>query len=148
MRKIFIDMDGVIVDFDRYMAENNMTAEEVKKTPGAYYRMKPMHEAIDSACLLAGVYDVWIATKPPTGQAHAYQDKAMWVFKHMPEFTKKLIITHDKGLLGDEGDFLIDDRPHKANCYLFKGQLLAFGALHQFKNWYDIREYFSQLQAS
>jgi 5'(3')-deoxyribonucleotidase len=72
-------------------------------------------------------YDVWIATKPPTGVSGAYSDKAEWVFKHLPELTKKIIITHDKGLLGNSRDFLIDDRPHKANCHEFEGTLLHFG---------------------
>lgn len=38
----------------------------------------------------------------------------------------RLIITHDKGLLGDEHDWLCDDRPEKANCRQFKGRLLSF----------------------
>ncbi len=71
--------------------------------------------------------EVWAATKPPTGIAFAYGDKASWIFENAPELRRKLIITHDKGLLGDEGDFLIDDRPHKANCEKFKGELIVFG---------------------
>lgn len=76
-------------------------------------------------------FDVWIATKPPTGVAHAYSDKAAWVFEHLPELSHKLIITHDKGLLGDADDYLCDDRPHKANCEHFAGTVLRFiGGFH------------------
>lgn len=127
MSRVFVDMDGVLVDFDSYKKLLGLTGDEVKKLQGAYLKMDPYPEAIAGIKWLIGAgYDVWIATKPPTGIALAYADKAEWVFRHLPELKRKLIITHDKGMLGDEGDFLIDDRPHKANCHLFKGTLIPF----------------------
>jgi 5'(3')-deoxyribonucleotidase len=84
-------------------------------------------------------YEVWAATKPPTGVAFAYADKAQWIFDHLPELKRRIILTHDKGLLGDEGDFLIDDRPHKANCEKFRGVLIAFG---EGMRWPEILEWF------
>lgn len=71
-------------------------------------------------------YEVWMATKPPTGVAYAYSDKAQWVMDNIPELKRRIIITHDKGLLGAPGDYLIDDRPHKANCERFLGTLIRF----------------------
>ena len=127
MNRIFIDMDGVIVDFDAYRANLNLTGDEIKKMPGAYLVMKPIPGALEAVRSLIGMgYNVWIATKPPTGIAYAYSDKAAWIFEHLPELKRKIVITHDKGLLGDAGDILIDDRPHKANCDKFPGRLIAF----------------------
>lgn len=127
MPKVFIDMDGVIVDFDSYKKRLNLTGDEVKRLVGAYLQMDAFPAALAGIKKLIGKgYDVWLATKPPTGIAHAYSDKAQWVFQNLPELKRKLIITHDKGLLGDGGDFLIDDRPHKANCEQFKGTLIRF----------------------
>lgn len=127
MNRVFVDMDGVIVDFDSFRDQRGLTGDEVKCMPGAYLAMDPFPGAIDAVRSLIGMgYEVWIATKPPTGIAFAYADKAAWVLKHLPELKRRIIITHDKGLLGDSGDFLIDDRPHKANCESFKGQLLKF----------------------
>lgn len=127
MNRVFIDMDGVIVDFDSYREKFGATGDEIKRQPGAYLAMQPYPGAIKAVCSLIGMgYEVWIATKPPTGIAFAYADKAQWVMDYLPELKRRIIITHDKGLLGDEGDFLIDDRPHKANCEAFKGQLLRF----------------------
>lgn len=126
-RKIFIDMDGVLVDFEGYMLKHGLTGDVVKKIMGAYLEMEPMPDALAAVRSLIGAgFDVWIATKPPTGIAHAYSDKARWVFKYLPELKRKLIITPDKGLLGDENDILIDDRPHKANCNEFRGTLIPF----------------------
>lgn len=126
-RRIFIDMDGVLVDFEGYMVKHGLTGDVVKKIHGAYLEMEPMPDALAAVRSLIGAgFDVWIATKPPTGIPHAYSDKASWVFEHLPELKRKLIITPDKGLLGDENDILIDDRPHKANCKEFRGTLIPF----------------------
>jgi 5'-nucleotidase len=127
MNRVFVDMDGVIVDFDGWMKRTGLTGDEVKKTPGAYLNMLPIEEGINGVRSLVGMgFEVWLATKPPTGIAFAYADKVSWVYRWLPEFKRRIIITHDKGLLGDEGDFLVDDRPHKANCRKFKGTLIAF----------------------
>jgi 5'(3')-deoxyribonucleotidase len=126
-RRVFVDMDGVIVDFDAYKIANNMTGDEVKRTPGAYLAMPAIPGAIEAVRSVIGMgFDVWIATKPPTGVPYAYSDKAAWIMEHLPELKRKIIITHDKGLLGDARDFLCDDRPRKANCERFAGSLLRF----------------------
>lgn len=127
MNRVFIDMDGVIVDFDAYKTARGLTGDEVKATPGAYLDMPAIPGALDAVRSVIGMgYEVWIATKPPTGVPHAYSDKAAWVMRELPELKRRIIVTHDKGLLGDATDFLLDDRPHKANCEQFPGRLLRF----------------------
>lgn len=126
-RRVFVDMDGVVVDFESLKNELSLTGDELKRMPGAYLKMKAYPEALEGLKWLIGAgYDVFLATKPPTGISFAYADKAEWVFQNLPELKRKLIITHDKGLLGDENDILIDDRPHKANVLQFKGFLIKF----------------------
>ncbi|HXU93368.1 MAG TPA: hypothetical protein VFP33_06900 [Gallionella sp.] len=127
MNRVFVDMDGVIVDFDAYKQRMGMTGDEVKKHPGAYLAMPAIPGAIDAVRSIIGMgYEVFIATKPPTGIPYAYSDKAAWIMEYLPELKRRIIITHDKGLLGGVGDFLCDDRPHKANCEQFAGTLLRF----------------------
>jgi 5'(3')-deoxyribonucleotidase len=127
MPRVFVDMDGVVVDFDAFKTARGLTGDEVKKLPGAYLDMPAIPGAIDAVRSIIGMgYEVWIATKPPTGIPHAYSDKAAWVIQHLPELKRRIIITHDKGLLGSAADYLCDDRPHKANCEKFAGTLLRF----------------------
>lgn len=132
--RVFFDLDGVIVDFEGFLRQESqalgreVTGDEVKRMVGAYLAMQPIEGAIAGVRSAIGMgYDVWLATKPPTGIAHAYADKAQRVFIHLPEFKRKLILTHDKGMLGDPGDVLVDDHPHRANCRAFKGTLIEFG---------------------
>lgn len=126
-RRVFVDMDGVLADFARLMAETGNTGDEIKKLQGAFANLQPIEGALDGVRSLIGMgFEVWIATKPPTGIPHAYAEKAGWILEHLPELKRRIIITHDKGLLGDQQDFLIDDRPHKANCEKFAGTLIRF----------------------
>lgn len=126
-RRVFIDLDGVVVDFDAAMTEHGLSGDELKVINGAYLKMKPIEGALDAVREVIGLgYDVFIATKPPTGYPQAYAEKAEWVLRYLPELSRKIIITHDKGLLGDRRDILCDDRPHKANCFSFQGMLLRF----------------------
>lgn len=135
MRRIFVDMDGVLVDFDGYMLDHALTPEQIKHTPGHYISMRPTLGALESVLRLIELgYDVWIASKPPTGEPFAYSEKVSWVLRYLPELKKKIILTHDKGLLGTIEDFLIDDRPHKANCQHFKGKLIHFGS-NEYPSW-------------
>lgn len=127
MNRVFVDMDGVIADFDRFMTENQITSAELKKRPGGYLDLKPIPGAIEGVRrLISQGFEVWIATKPPTGIPYAYADKVSWILKHLPELKRRVILTHDKGLLGDAGDYLLDDHPARANCEQFAGTLLRF----------------------
>lgn len=127
MARVFVDLDGVLVDFDGFMAKHNLTPDETKRMRGAYLAMDPFEEGLKGVRELLGMgYEVWIATKPPTGLPFAYADKVAWVLEHLPELRERIILTHDKGLLGDADDFLVDDRPHVGNCERFAGTLIPF----------------------
>lgn len=152
MNRIFVDMDGVVVDFEVYRAAKGLTGDEIKRMPGAYLEMQPIPGALEALDKLVGWgFDVWLATKPPTGCAQAYADKVQWVLDHAPQFKRKVILTHDKGLLGDKNDYLIDDRPHRANCEMFKGKLLHFGAEpwtgDGFRDWPYLLNYFDAMHS-
>lgn len=145
--RVFIDMDGVIVDFDGFRSELEkktntiITGDMMKQLPSVYSVMDPMPGAIEAVRSLIGMgHDVWLATKPPTGIPQAYADKVQWVLDHLPELKRKIILTHDKGLL--RGDVLIDDRPHKANADKFEGELLHFSASF---GWPEVLAWFRSL---
>jgi hypothetical protein len=136
MNRVFVDLDGVVVNFDGYMVEHNLTPREIKDLKGAYLQMHPLPRALEGVRqLIAMGFEVWIATKPPT------------VMRYLPELSKRIILTHDKGLLGDSGDVLIDDRPHRANCEKFHGCLIPFVdgvTWEQVISFLGEREYFEE----
>ena len=142
-KRIYFDMDGVLVDFESGVAKlDEATKEEYKgkldEVPGIFSLMEPMPGATEVVRLLARNYDVFILTTSPWNNPTAASDKVQWVKKYMDDiFHKRLIITHRKDLL--EGDYLIDDRD-KNGAAEFKGEFIKYGS-QQFPDWDAILKY-------
>lgn len=150
MKRVFIDMDGVLADFAALKRKLDMDGDRLKNIPGAFAHLQPIPGALEAVHSLIGMgFEVWIATKPPTGNPGAYADKAAWILHHLPELKRRIIMTHNKGLL--HGDYLIDDRVHKASCEAFTGTLIRFGQIadesdvdvydYSFQGWPEVLEY-------
>ena len=142
-KRIYFDMDGVLVDFESGVAKiDEATKEQYKgkldEIPGIFALMEPIPGATEVVRLLARHYDVFILTTSPWNNPTAASDKVQWVKKYMDDiFHKRLIITHRKDLL--DGDYLIDDRD-KNGASEFKGELIKFGS-ERFPDWEAILKY-------
>ncbi len=140
---VFIDMDGVLVDFEEAMNncyKNNPEFKKMYKSnpdeiPGIFKDPKPIKGAINSVNKLAesGKYDLFIATTATWKNPEAAMHKRLWIEKYFRDlFKKKMIITHRKDLL--LGDYLIDDRL-KNGASDFTGELLSFGYAYEKEEW-------------
>lgn len=144
---VYIDMDGVLVDFKDAIENaylNNPEFKELFKTnpdeiKGIFKNPKPIDGAIDAVKKLAnsGEYDLFIATTTPWENPKAAMHKRLWVEKHFGAlFLKKMFITHRKDLL--IGDYLIDDRL-KNGAAEFRGELLSFGWAYEKNQWNEYK---------
>ncbi len=140
---IWIDMDGVLVDFARHVEESTSNNEFLKiayegrydHIPGIFRNPPPIEGAIQAVNKLAesNQYELYIATAAPWGNPMAAMDKRFWIEEHFGRlFHKKMAITHLKGLL--IGDYLIDDRTANG-AGEFKGELLRFGWSYETKEF-------------
>lgn len=142
-KRLYFDMDGVLVDFESGLAEiSDEVKEEYKghidEIPGLFQKMKPIPGAIEAARLLAKHYDVYILSTSPWNNPTAASDKIAWVKRYMDDiFHKRVIITHHKELL--IGDYLIDDRS-KNGAEEFTGEWLQMGS-KRFPDMQAILEY-------
>ena len=142
-KRIYFDMDGVLVDFESGVAKLSDEVKEqykgrIDEVPGLFALMGPMPGAIEAVQLLAKHFDVYILSTSPWNNPTAASDKMEWVKKYMNNiFHKRVIITHHKELL--LGDYLIDDRS-KNGASEFKGEWLQFGS-EQFPDWDAILNY-------
>ena len=143
MKRVFIDMDNVLVDFQSGL---DQVSEEVKaeyagrldEIPGLFAKMKPMEGAIDAVHELQKHYDLFILSTAPWKNPSAWSDKVEWVTKYLDEvFHKRMVITHRKDLC--QGDYLIDDRG-KNGTSEFAGEWIEFGS-EQFPNWESVLKY-------
>ena len=143
MKRVFIDMDNVLVDFQSGL---DQVSEEIKaeyagrldEIPGLFAKMKPMPGAIEAVHELQKHYDLFILSTAPWKNPSAWSDKVEWVTKYLDDvFHKKIIITHRKDLC--QGDYLIDDRG-KNGTSEFSGEWIEFGS-EMFPNWESVLDY-------
>ena len=131
---VYVDMDGVLVDFESGIkkAEPDLLTfykGQYDNIPHIFSWMDPMPGAIESFKALQEKYDVYILTTAPWKNETALQDKKDWLNKYFGDLIKKKVIfSHHKELL--IGDYLIDDREVSG----FKGKQFIFGS-NEYPDW-------------
>ncbi len=142
-KRVFVDMDNVLVDFESGLAQ---VSEEVKQEyegrldeiPGLFGLMKPMPGAIEAMHELQKHFDLFILSTAPWKNPSAWSDKVSWVTKYLDDvFHKRMVITHRKDLC--QGDYLIDDRG-KNGTSEFSGEWIEFGS-EKFPDWNSVLAY-------
>ena len=125
--RVYIDMDGVTADFEEMANALKEPPETVKKMAGVYASLKPFPGALESIPQIEGrYYQVFFLTKIPSSNPYAATEKLLWMRKHLPQFSDRVIITPDKGCVGTTRDYLIDDHPEWANACNFAGKIIHF----------------------
>lgn len=140
---LFIDMDGVLADFDSAITEwfelhpnlKQKYIANVDHIPGIFRDLKPIKDSMEAIQKLhqSDKYDMFIATTAPWGNPASATDKRYWIEKHFGDlFHKKMLITHRKDML--KGDILIDDR-EKNGAKDFDGEFIHFGWNYMEQKW-------------
>lgn len=141
MKRVYVDMDGTIVDFRKGVTNNilapaNKTESDFPQSRlGFFILLEPIECAIEAMGRLQEKYDVWILSRPSFYNLHCYTEKAIWVRKHLGyEMQKKLILAGNKSFL--IGDYLIDDTDMDGQDK-FAGKLMLFGS-EKYPNWESV----------
>lgn len=143
-KRLFIDMDGCIVDFVSGIWALNEDAYRFwhgryDEHPMIFEMMKPMPGAIGAYKELCKHYDVYTLSTSPWDNPNAASQKIAWMKKYLPEESyKRVILSHNKHLC--HGDYLIDDRLVNGAAE-FPGEHLHFGKGNRFPDWDSILEY-------
>jgi 5'(3')-deoxyribonucleotidase len=145
---LFIDMDGVLVDFGhqvKNIMNDPMISKELKDRPdlikNIFLDPPPIDGAIDAINKLkeSKKYELFIATTAPWNNPPSFMHKRLWVENYFGDiFKKRIFITSRKDLL--VGDFLIDDRLANG-AGEFKGELLRFGWDYERKKWNEYKNW-------
>ena len=142
-KRLYFDMDGVIVDFDsalKLQSEETLKEYEGREDeiPGLFGQMQPLPGALEAVRKLNERYDCYILSTAPWGNPSAWSDKVIWITRYLDDvFHKKMVITHCKHLC--KGDILIDDRD-KHGVRDFEGEWIHFGS-ERFPDWDSVLDY-------
>ena len=134
--RIFIDMDGVIANFEK-AAEDMALEKGVPKLSRPdlfvnYRNLDVIDGAIEAVAKLNADHDVFIASTPPWTRPEVWGHKREWIGEHFPYLKRKIILTHRKDLL--IGDILIDDSRFRGQPD-FQGEWYWFNKNWNNKNW-------------
>jgi 5'(3')-deoxyribonucleotidase len=137
---VFLDSDGPVADFLKALLNSGMHTDDFKHVPGVYLYLDVTPGAREVIADLKkfdeqDLLRVWILTKTPSGSPYAYTEKVLWYKQHFPWLEDRVILAHDKSLVGTEEDFLFDDRPHKGNASLFRGTFVLFKEIDPLGSW-------------
>lgn len=153
MKKIlYVDMDGVIVDFDSSFDKlDPVVREEYRgredQVPGLFALMDPIPGAIEAVTELAGLFDTYVLSTVPWGNTSGASQKIEWIHQHFGKekgtpLHKRVILSHHKHL--NKGDFLIDDRDRNGAAMFADhnpgGEWLQFGS-ERFPDWESVLAY-------
>jgi len=136
---LFIDMDGVLVDYGAAVKGlSEKEATKIRRTPGFFKELKPMEGAVFAFLKLNEKYNVYILSTPSWSTPSSWTEKVIWAVKYLGlAVEKKIILCHNKGLY--TGKALIDDRIVNG-VEEFKGEHIHFGT-KKFPDWKTVLEY-------
>lgn len=145
MKRLYVDMDNVLVDFPSAIDQLDSSTLEtydgrLDEVPGIFALMQPMPGAVEAFHTLAESFDTYILSTAPWLNSTAWSDKHAWIHEHLGihgPAHKRLILSHHKNLL--KGDFLVDDRTANG-ARDFEGELILFGS-PEFPDWAEVLDY-------
>lgn len=125
--RVYFDADGTLFDFVGAAQALGMAPSDFKRHPGAFVYLRPTpgsREAVRE--VLARGYSAFVLTKISKSNPYSAAEKILSLQREFPEFEDHIILSPDKGAVGQSRDYLVDDMPLWANADKFPGTVLHY----------------------
>lgn len=143
-RRVYVDMDGVLADFDAVIKKvckdsgvkclTDAQKDEAMNSAGFFMSMPVIKDAHWGMVWLDCFCETYILSTAPWDNPRSWMEKRLWVEENFPLYKKRLILSHNKQL--HIGDFLVDDRTTNGASE-FEGELIMFGS-ESFPDWKSV----------
>ena len=145
---VYVDMDDTAVDFSGQLSMYNRmypSYQYPQSIIGFFSSMKPMPGFMEAWRVLSEHYDMRFLSRPSPYNLGSYTEKAVWVRDNMGgiDALEKLNLNPDKSIVGEKGDYLIDDWDVHGQVG-FKGDFIHFGKQDGCRNWEEVTSYLQQ----
>jgi 5'-nucleotidase len=140
---IFLDMDGVLADFDAAIVNKGMQDPPEMFIPGFFRNLAVMDGAKEAVPVLLANKNlrIYIGSKVTSKATNCASEKMEWIKEHFPALLRRMVLVCDKGLL--RGDILIDD-DIKRWKKKFKGRFIHFDRENSRQSWEAIAKEFGK----
>lgn len=139
-RRLFLDSDGVLMDFDRHYparyGHDHKSIDEsdmwkmISKEPGFFESMPPMQGAVEFFNSVRQFHPIVLTGAPSTEFYRACKEKILSIHKHFSEETLVIPVRGGKmkpALIQRPGDVLVDDWQKNIDLWVEHG---GVGILH------------------
>jgi 5'-nucleotidase len=150
---LYVDMDGVLANFDKKVLEIDPTivslsfnepnyeersikvGEVMINNPRLFKDLEPIPGSIEAVKRLWPYYDILFLSTPCWFVPESFMDKMIWIHEHFgDDAANRLILSQRKEL--SMGDYLVDDRLANGAEY-FMGEHLHFGH-GKYPTWVEV----------
>lgn len=127
MKRIYVDMDGVLADFYSHPKlggeKRGYGNYPEMYEPGFFLALPPIKGALEAMDILLKEknLDIWILTQPVKETSYSYAEKVEWIKKYLPSLEGKIVMTQEKSHLAGRGLTLIDDNPKWGSGWVARG---------------------------
>lgn len=129
--KLFVDMDGVLADFDQHHEDifgvradkiaENVDWNKVRAHPGFYSGIPPMADML-ALWRYIERYSPIVLTGIPSSVEEAADNKRGWVRQHIGAHVEvRCCLSKEKSFHAEHGDILIDDWEKYRHLWIGKG---------------------------